>query len=89
MTSAHLPSECAGRGSAWDELQTEAKAVAAQQRTAELTEWLGCAKIALQVWPFFLQASFLSFQLGDAGGVLGFASNSMIAMVLSTVQANC
>ncbi len=43
--------DCAGRGSAWDELQTEAKAVAAQQRTAELTEWLGCAKIALQVWP--------------------------------------
>lgn len=43
-------SYCSGRGNAWDELQTEAKAVAAQQRTAELTEWLGCAKIALQVW---------------------------------------
>ena len=36
-------------GNAWDELQTEASAIAAQQRVAELTEWLGCAKIALQV----------------------------------------
>lgn len=36
-------------GNAWDELQKEAGAVAAQQRVAELTEWLGCAKIALQV----------------------------------------
>ena len=59
-----------GRGNAWDELQTEAKAVAAQQRTAELTEWLGCAKIALQVWLCFLRMSspVLSVR-NDIGGL--------------------
>ena len=44
-----LRTAIAGPGNAWDELQTEAKAIAAQQRVAELTEWLGCTKIALQV----------------------------------------
>ena len=39
----------AAAGNAWDELQADASAIAAQQRTAELTEWLGCAKITLQV----------------------------------------
>lgn len=38
-----------GAGGAWEELQTAVQEVAAAQRTAELTEWLGCAKIALQV----------------------------------------
>ena len=36
-------------GGAWEELQAAVHDVAAAQRTAELTEWLGCAKIALQV----------------------------------------
>ena len=35
-------------GGAWEELQAAVHDVAAAQRTAELTEWLGCAKIALQ-----------------------------------------
>lgn len=35
-------------GSSWEELPAAVAAVAVQQRTAELTEWLGCAKIALQ-----------------------------------------
>ena len=35
-------------GGAREELQVAVHEVAAAQRTAELTEWLGCAKIALQ-----------------------------------------
>ncbi|BDA45077.1 Protein TPLATE [Coccomyxa sp. Obi] len=38
-------------GGAWEELQAAVHDVAAAQRTAELTEWLGCTKIALQAKP--------------------------------------
>ena len=46
------PEAIVAAGNAWDELQAEASAIAAQQKVAELTEWLGCAKIALQVSGF-------------------------------------
>ncbi len=49
ITRQGTPPGAAAGGSSWEELPAAVAAVAAQQRTAELTEWLGCAKIALQV----------------------------------------
>lgn len=36
-------------GDAWEEYAAAVAGLAAQQRGAERIEWLGCAKIALQV----------------------------------------
>ena len=58
-------------GNAWDELQTEASAIAAQQRVAELTEWLGCAKIALQVSLFHRQAQVQTVVLTSCSMLTG------------------
>jgi hypothetical protein len=56
--------------SSWDELPNELAAAAAQQRAAELTEWLGCAKIALQAGSW-LQAFIPRHTLRDAIGAAG------------------
>ena len=76
--TSHACPDHTGQGNAWDELQTEAKAVAAQQRTAELTEWLGCAKIALQVWLHLLADVFPALSICSYIGGLGLRPSATI-----------